>query len=132
MLDPERAILVERGDALVWWHELLACLVRSGPHEVKDSLLRRSVIPRWQYSAKRRGLCLRGLGKECSESWKQCQCRKQKATVDSGGRNVRFHVCILSDTWRWRVPLCIPRDCFASGAKVAANNFCARFLAGFD
>ena len=53
MLDPQRAVLVEGGDALGRRHELRAALRRRRLHELDDRLLRRAVVPRGQ----RIGLC---------------------------------------------------------------------------
>src|SRR5213594_515517 len=46
MLDPQRAVLVERGDALGRRHEPRAALRRRALHELDDRLLGRPVVPR--------------------------------------------------------------------------------------
>ena len=38
MLDPKRTVLVEFGDALLRWHEILVRLIRGDAHEVADRL----------------------------------------------------------------------------------------------
>src|SRR5208337_3875929 len=59
MLDPERAVLVEFGDALFRRHEVLARRIGGDAYEVEDRLLRRSVVPRRE---RRPGLGLRRSG----------------------------------------------------------------------
>jgi len=104
VLDPDRAVLVESGDALLGRHELRACPVRGGAHEVEDRLLRRPVVPRAQRVS--RGLRLRRRGKE---NLGQCrshgQCREQHAAADARGPKVRFHVQLRL---RW-LASCQPR-----------------------
>ena len=48
MLDPQRAVLVEGGDARLRRHELRARLVGGRLHELDDRLLRGAVVPRGQ------------------------------------------------------------------------------------
>jgi hypothetical protein len=45
LLDPQRPVLVERGDALLGREESRARLVGGRPHEVEDCLLGGSIIP---------------------------------------------------------------------------------------
>jgi hypothetical protein len=49
MLDPQGAILVERGDALGSRHKLWAALVGSFLHEGRDGLLGRTIVPGGQW-----------------------------------------------------------------------------------
>src|SRR5438876_2781605 len=46
MLDPQRAVLIKRGNALLGRYELRAALRRSRLDEFYDGLLGRSVVPR--------------------------------------------------------------------------------------
>jgi hypothetical protein len=48
MRDPQRAVLIEGGDARLRRHELRATLFRSGLHELDDRLFGGSVVPRRQ------------------------------------------------------------------------------------
>jgi hypothetical protein len=48
MLDPQRSVLIEGGDALLGQNEIRARLVGRGFHEVDDCLLGGAVIPRRQ------------------------------------------------------------------------------------
>ena len=52
MLDPQRAVLIERGDALLGRHELRAGLLGRGLDEFHDGLLGRAVVPRSQRSVR--------------------------------------------------------------------------------
>ena len=53
MLDPQRAILIERGDALLGWHKLRTALSGRRFDQFKDGLFGRTVVPRskWILSA---------------------------------------------------------------------------------
>ena len=48
MLDPQRAVLIKRGNALLGRHELRAALSCSRLDEFKDGLFGRAVVPRSQ------------------------------------------------------------------------------------
>ena len=79
MLDPQRAVLIEGGDALLRRHEILARLVGCYSDEFEDRLFRRSVVPRCE---RRRGLCLRRSGVEKSGEGGQCRnAAKHKAAT---------------------------------------------------
>ena len=45
LLSPERAIIVERGDALVGRHKVTRALLRHLPHEFDDRLLGPAILP---------------------------------------------------------------------------------------
>ena len=60
MLDPQRAVLIKRGNALLGRHELRAALSRSRLDEFHDGLFGRAVVPRSQR--------VRGLRDGCRES----------------------------------------------------------------
>ena len=92
MLDPERAVLVESGDALLGRHEFRASLIRGGLHEVDDRLLGGPVVPRGQRVTRCCGLRLRGRGQERSRHGrKRRQCRQEGTAVDTQGRSGCFH-----------------------------------------
>src|SRR5262249_48559310 len=48
MLDPERAVLIERRDARLRWNKLRAALSSRSLDEFENSLFGRPVIPRWK------------------------------------------------------------------------------------
>src|SRR5208283_1630515 len=83
MLDPERSILVEFGDALLKGHELLARWIRGDAQEVEDRLLGRPVVPRGE---RRPGLCLSRAGLEKpGQGWQGRQRAEDEATVQAIG-----------------------------------------------
>ena len=45
MLDPERPVLIERGNTILWRDKICARLIGGDAHELEDCLLRRSVVP---------------------------------------------------------------------------------------
>src|SRR5262249_23689554 len=53
VLDPQRAVLVERRDALLRRHEFRVGAIGRGLNEMQDRLLRCPVIPRWQRIVRR-------------------------------------------------------------------------------
>jgi hypothetical protein len=67
MLDPQRAVLVERGDTLGRRHELRTSLGRRGLHEFDDRFLGRAVAPRGKRVGLRLGRCPYGKQRQ------QCQ-----------------------------------------------------------
>ena len=56
LLDPQRAVVVERGDALVGRHEVGPALRGDARDEVSDGFLRRAVVPGRQRVGLRRGM----------------------------------------------------------------------------
>ena len=80
VLDPQRAVLIEGGDALLRRHERGAAAVGRGFDKVQDCLLRRSLIPGRKDA--RSGLRRRHGGRElASENAKRRQHRKHGAAV---------------------------------------------------
>jgi hypothetical protein len=57
LLDPQRAVIVEGGDAILWLDIVGATLFRHPRHEIDDRLFGLTVIPGWQrISLRPRGL----------------------------------------------------------------------------
>src|ERR1051326_4007150 len=48
MLDPQRAVLIERCDAFLGWDEFRTCWVRSNTNEVDDRAFGVAIVPRWK------------------------------------------------------------------------------------
>ena len=93
MLDPQRAVLIKRGNALLGRHELRAALGRSRLDEFYDGLFGRSVVPRSQRVS---GLC--GDRYE-NDNAGECNCRE--VWCASG-----FHCCVLSNVdWFFKLNL---------------------------
>ena len=71
MLDPERAVLIKSGDAILRRHEFRASLISGSTHEVDDRLFRRAFIPRGERRVLRR-FRLGWKGKQwCGQRWQQ-------------------------------------------------------------
>ena len=93
MLDPERAVLIEGGDAFLGRDKLRAALSRGRLDEFHDSLLGRTVVPRSQ-----RVGGLRGDRYENDHAG-ECNCRE--VWCASG-----FHCCVLSNVdWFFKLNL---------------------------
>ena len=45
---PQRAVIVERGNALFWCDKILAARLRDPRYEIQDGFLRRAIVPRGQ------------------------------------------------------------------------------------
>ena len=76
LLDPERAILVEFGDAIFQRHIGRAGTVGRGAHEVEDCLFRRTVVPGCKRCC---GLSLRGsCDKKLGQHRQRRNCAEQE------------------------------------------------------
>jgi hypothetical protein len=88
VLDPQRAVLVEFGDALLWRHKTLARRVSGDAHKVEDRPLRRPVVPRGK---RRPSLSLsRGGVEKSRQGWHSRQRAQRKAaarTIGTGSRH---------------------------------------------
>jgi len=78
LLDPQRAVIVESRDTLIFGHEIRPA--GDSRHEVGDRTLRRTVIPGWQPVAA--PLCLHWReARRCGQNGKCAQRRKHQATT---------------------------------------------------
>ena len=93
MLDPQRAVLIKRGNALLGRHELRAALSCSRLDEFYDGLFGRAVVPRSQ-----RVCGLRG-GRHENDHAGECNCHEvlpARRSVHDGGCAFGFQCCLLS------------------------------------
>ena len=88
LLAPERAVVVERGDALGRRHKVRRAFLRDLRDEVDDGLLRRAVVPRGQRVTRRLG-----SGGTCA-TCQECH-RASNAADDSCDVSFRSHVVVL-------------------------------------
>src|SRR5205823_8268538 len=103
MLDPQRAVLIKRGNALLGRYELRTALSGSRLDEFYDGLLGRSVVPR-----------RKRVGGLCGDRYKSQRANERGADEvlparrsASEGRCVSgFHCCVLSNVdWIFKINL---------------------------
>jgi hypothetical protein len=94
MLDPEGAVLIEGGDAVIRRHIARARLIDRGMHKVQDRLLGRSVVPRRQNAGRGLRIC-RGRGYQAGQRRQHRCSRQQRTAADAGKRKGRLHVSPL-------------------------------------
>ena len=88
LLDPQRAVVVEGGDALVGRHEVRSALRGDAGDESRDRRFGRAVVPGRQ----RIGLCERGIGAQQSgQRGHHRERREQHTAAESTGSNERLH-----------------------------------------